>query len=522
MACNKSLYSILSSYQTGNINSGGTWEFGGFSTTEFGTYGNGYLNAGDVVADIVDFEPLAEGYYKYNYLYTGPGGCVDSSTLTIRVIKLCSNTDGDGYPITELAVCLPSNVITTFNMYVLAKGMGCPSIISGGYWYQSPGDFHQAGAAFNPFTGDLNIDTLESISPFSDGEVRTYNFLYNIESVSQYVILANGTEDCTSCLAKVSITISNASEVTYVVSDYGSSINPIIVGQSGTLGDNDFIAFADIFTNSYVNVYYGEGPDVGGCGTTPAINTTISAANTIQVNNGSGLLDLPISCNDPLTINNGQPFNFSSLQISALPQAQHAFYMCVADNAASCNSCKTVYITQNQEVRNSVDYYTEFVWPIPGEPTYLTDNVSILSFKTNGVERLGSPITDFGVQNIITVEGEDYVTNLVDTLNSVPVPLTFSVATGQNCNGKNRYFNICWPSFITFEITISPADLLYFGINAPYTQIRYKDTGVDVFSPGTGLWEAATDENLIQYGCANQLSLEKNRISGLLSCAPVI
>ena len=102
------------------------------------------------------------------------------------------------------------------------------------------------------------------------------------------------------------------------------------------------------------------------------------------------------------------------------------------------------------------DYYQDF-----GQ--YMTqdtlDQLSVTSFKVNEVEQLTAP-ADFGIINVVEVNGRQFVTNLIDTLNGLAVDyFTFRASTKTYAEKTDqRFFKIKRPACWSFEIIISDGD----------------------------------------------------------------
>lgn len=99
------------------------------------------------------------------------------------------------------------------------------------------------------------------------------------------------------------------------------------------------------------------------------------------------------------------------------------------------------------------DYYQDFGQYITQETL---DDLSVTSFKVNGIERLLAPV-DFDIINIVELAGKQFVTNLVDTLNDLAIDyFTFRPSTKDYPEKLDaRYFKIKWPACWNFEIIIS-------------------------------------------------------------------
>lgn len=91
------------------------------------------------------------------------------------------------------------------------------------------------------------------------------------------------------------------------------------------------------------------------------------------------------------------------------------------------------------------------------------DTLSITSFTVNGIEQLDAPV-DFGIINVVSINGKAFVTNLVDALNGLEIPY-FSFRPGESDYPEKddlRYFKIKRPSCQTFRIEISVEAAVYF------------------------------------------------------------
>ena len=138
------------------------------------------------------------------------------------------------------------------------------------------------------------------------------------------------------------------------------------------------------------------------------------------------------------------------------------------------------------------DYYQDFGQFITQDTL---DDLSVTSFKVNGIERLTSPV-DFGIIKIVQMAGKPFVTNLVDTLNALAIDyFTFRPSTKDFIDKLDaRYFKIKWPSCWSFEIIIS-------------------DTGGEVYKytdfDQSQMWFDATWEG---FGYSNELTVPEDCI----------
>jgi hypothetical protein len=102
------------------------------------------------------------------------------------------------------------------------------------------------------------------------------------------------------------------------------------------------------------------------------------------------------------------------------------------------------------------DYYQDF-----GQ--YMTqdtlDQLSVTSFKINEIEQLLAP-ADFGIINVVEVNGRQFVTNLVDTLNALAIDYFGFRASTKTYADKldQRFFKIKRPACWSFEIIISDTE----------------------------------------------------------------
>lgn len=83
------------------------------------------------------------------------------------------------------------------------------------------------------------------------------------------------------------------------------------------------------------------------------------------------------------------------------------------------------------------------------------DSLNVSSFKIDNVEILTAPV-GLGQLNIVDYGGGSYVTNLVDTLNSIGAPyFVFEYSTRTHDTRGQRFFRIKRPACQSFEIIIS-------------------------------------------------------------------
>ena len=90
------------------------------------------------------------------------------------------------------------------------------------------------------------------------------------------------------------------------------------------------------------------------------------------------------------------------------------------------------------------------------------DGLSITSFKVNDIEQLSAPV-DFGIINVVSINGKAFVTNLIDALNDIGIPY-FEFSPSQLDYPEKtdwRYFKMKYPACFTFEIIISTETEVY-------------------------------------------------------------
>ena len=90
------------------------------------------------------------------------------------------------------------------------------------------------------------------------------------------------------------------------------------------------------------------------------------------------------------------------------------------------------------------------------------DSLSLTSFKIDGIEQLGGAV-DFGIINVVSINGKAFVTSIIDTLNELGIPyFEFSPSQLDYPEKQDwRYFKIKWPACQTFEIIISAEGEVY-------------------------------------------------------------
>lgn len=92
------------------------------------------------------------------------------------------------------------------------------------------------------------------------------------------------------------------------------------------------------------------------------------------------------------------------------------------------------------------------------------DDLSITSFAVDGIEQLTAPV-EFGIINVVSINGKAFVTNLIDALNGLEIPYFRFKPSEQDYPEKTdlRYFKIKRPACQTFRIEISDGDgVVYF------------------------------------------------------------
>ena len=90
------------------------------------------------------------------------------------------------------------------------------------------------------------------------------------------------------------------------------------------------------------------------------------------------------------------------------------------------------------------------------------DSLSITSFKVNDIEQLSAPV-DFGIINVVSINGKAFVTNLIDALNDIAIPY-FEFSPSQLDYPEKtdwRFFKMKYPACFTFEIIISTETEVY-------------------------------------------------------------
>lgn len=105
------------------------------------------------------------------------------------------------------------------------------------------------------------------------------------------------------------------------------------------------------------------------------------------------------------------------------------------------------------------DYYQDFGQLLSQQTL---DGLSITSFKVDGIEQLDAPV-DFGIINVVSINGKAFVTNLVDRLNELEVPYFSFRPSERDYPEKTdlRFFKIKRPACQTFEIIISAEGEVY-------------------------------------------------------------
>lgn len=101
---------------------------------------------------------------------------------------------------------------------------------------------------------------------------------------------------------------------------------------------------------------------------------------------------------------------------------------------------------------STCDYYQD-LGPYMRQSTL--NDMQLVSFVVDGIELVSSPI-NFGTIKIVNVGEMQYVTNLIDTLNSVGAPyFSFGISTRTHPEKGKRFFSLKRPSCTPFKIVVN-------------------------------------------------------------------
>ena len=124
------------------------------------------------------------------------------------------------------------------------------------------------------------------------------------------------------------------------------------------------------------------------------------------------------------------------------------------------------------------------------------DDMAVSSFMVDGIELISTPL-GFGKITFAEIDGKPFVTNLIDTLNSVGAPyFRFDMSTRTHPEKGKRYFKIKRPKCVPFQIIItSGGSEVYKYTQAEQKQKWFSGTWSDF---GYGSAFHGTPENCIE------------------------
>lgn len=347
MPCNISLRDLLE----GNPDAGGIWTFEGYNvSSNYGPWSSvpTYLNINDQVGvsdnPLVDVDSINPGFYKYKYSITS-NGRTSEAYLVVQVVEFCVERDVDNYPQQTATHCITGYNDPVIQLSDLIMDDKCTSLYPGGIWTQDANDTHQVGAALDPINGSLNISRHLSTNSLPDSTSRSYMFYYDVSSALYGETVSINNQDCRSCKGKLTLNVSKPQPIALSNPPYASFDAMIQVGV-GPVEGVDFLLWSSFVTNTYPFTYFGEGPDVGGCGANPVVQTTLN--DFVGVLSGAYNLEVPLNCGDRLTYNfssNSIDLGLGNIVYADLPDSSvFAFHMCTALKTSDCYKCQTIYV----------------------------------------------------------------------------------------------------------------------------------------------------------------------------------
>lgn len=301
-------------------------------------------------------------------------------------------------------------------------------------------------------------------NPIPAGSFRQYDFDYSLPTTFPE---ASNAQGCDDCVGRVRYTLSPP-DLYELTGTEGSFADPIIPGQGNggtTNGTNSNLDWFGVISGVSSNfVYYGEGPDVGGCGTNAGVETSLPGG---VVSTSGGTIDA-VSCGSLITVGGGSITSFNTgtvLDLSTLPGGLHAFYVCGASQSQTCIDCQTIYVDNGPAV-SSLSYLimSDNVSHLV-ETDYL-DGVTV-SLTVNGTNYGNTTVLnpgdtesriDIGGSNLYTVDMLDAINSLISTAQASEGPFNMQAipALGEDCTGKHRFWQLDFDSNITFQLTIQP------------------------------------------------------------------
>lgn len=263
-----------------------------------------------------------------------------------------------------------------------------------------------------------------------------------------------------------------------------AGVPPIVL-----VGDNPSVDWNGADDGFYHFTY-----NLGSCGgsvslTVSVIDSCFNPSVTVNVHNQQTSIDLNALVVDGLLCTKSK--GYWKFQSGTLPAfnpvtgifnpsltatgSTHILHYVVASNCTDCKSVITinVYDCDNNDLCH---YFTDFSETLEQEDL---DDSQILSFKVGGEEQLTSPITGFGVKNVITYGAKPYLTNLVDTLNGLDVDcfqFYYSTVT-VGAETRQKFARFCIPQNIDWEIKLYCAGgaATYFVYNQSGVSFSYDD-----------------------------------------------
>lgn len=369
-----------------SVSVGGSWEFVGYnSSSSSGPFNSndpsGNFNIGDTyVGDnpSLNLDDFSGGYYQFSYTLTN-GSCEDESLLTLEIAEFCFPQNvfpGDSEPSSyiEIEVCYDAgdDSPSTLNLYnILNDDTSCTLDTSTfDLIFQNPSDSHLipnfSVGAWNSSTYELDLSYIYDDNPIAEGSSRSYGFFVRFNEGAFNNFDASG---CGSCVGFIALNIKISPSVMLIEyagnPNYGEFSNPVVAGISPAGdGNNNFgypaLEWPSIIQNESTlddlpiqRIYYGEGPDVGGCGTTAGVLTSSNQTLNAYFGNTSASLGSSFNCGDLLgTLLFDIDTNYE-ISLSLLPTGIHAFHYCTGYDE-SCLNCQTVYVESTCDVHDDI------------------------------------------------------------------------------------------------------------------------------------------------------------------------
>ena len=121
------------------------------------------------------------------------------------------------------------------------------------------------------------------------------------------------------------------------------------------------------------------------------------------------------------------------------------------------------------------------------------NSLKLASFVVDGIELVTAPIS-FGLLKMVDIGGQQYVMNLIDTLNSVGAPyFSFNLSTRTHPEKGKRFFTLKRPACIPFKIIIELSGVEIYMYTHEVQQTKWFSAGWEDFGYGSEFYGEPID-----------------------------